>query len=168
VIRRSNPEDVATIYSVINDAARAYEGVIPHDRWNDPYMPMEELLGEIEDGVEFWLYEEDGETVGAMGIQDVDDVTLIRHSYVRGEWRNKGIGGNLLAELLEMARLPVLIGTWNDAVWAVGFYEKHGFQRLSDEESARLLERYWNIPARQVETSIVLAEPRWFERDKGE
>jgi N-acetylglutamate synthase-like GNAT family acetyltransferase len=124
---------------------------------------MEEVLGEVEDGVDFWLYEEDGELQGAMGIQDVDDVTLIRHSYVRTERRNKGIGGKLLSELMLKAEQPVIIGTWSDAVWAVGFYEKHGFLRLSDAESTRLLDRYWNIPARQIETSVVLAEPRWFE-----
>jgi N-acetylglutamate synthase-like GNAT family acetyltransferase len=121
----------------------------------------------MNDGVRFWGYEEEGELVGVMGIQDVDDdvqdVTLIRHAYVRTNRRGQGIGGRLLTFLRAKAERPLLIGTWADATWAVRFYEKHGFRRVSPEEKNRLLQRYWNIPERQVETSVVLAEASWLE-----
>lgn len=165
MIRPATSGDSETIHAIINDAARAYAGVIPPDRWQEPYMSMDELEREIADRVAFWLCEEDGVAVGAMGIQDVGDVTLIRHSYVRTAFRNRGIGGRLLEELLRKAQKPVLVGTWSDAIWAIGFYEKHGFHRLSPEESRRLLARYWKIPARQIETSVVLADVRWLERE---
>jgi N-acetylglutamate synthase-like GNAT family acetyltransferase len=156
VIRRCGERDFVSIFEVINDAARAYRGIIPEDRYHEPYMPEDELRRQIEEGVDFWAYELSGGIAGVMGIQHVEDVTLIRHAYVRTVLRNKGIGGQLLGHLVSMTARPVLIGTWADAVWAIRFYEKHGFAKVSQEEKDRLLKRYWRIPERQVETSVVL------------
>lgn len=141
----------------------AYRRVIPDDRWKEPYMTMEELEHEIAEGVVFWGYEEDGRLAGVMGIQDVRDVTLIRHAYVRTDRRRDGIGGKLLSHLRTLTQRPVLIGTWRDAVWAVRFYEKNGFRLVSEVEKNRLLGTYWSIPERQVETSVVLADKRFSE-----
>lgn len=146
------------MYAIINDAARAYRGVIPEDRWHEPYMPREDLRREIGDGVRFWGFEEDGKLIGVMGIQDVGDVTLIRHAYVTTSERRKGIGSMLLSELVRKTDRPLLIGTWADAAWAIRFYEKHGFRLVTPEEKDRLLTTYWKIPARQVETSVVLSD----------
>jgi len=156
VIRRCEERDFDSIFEVINDAARAYKGFIPEDRYHEPYMPAEELRRQIDEGVAFWAYELDGGIVGVMGIQHVGDVTLIRHAYVRTALRNKGIGGTLLGHLVSMTTRPVLIGTWADATWAVRFYEKNGFAKVTPEEKDRLLRKYWRIPERQVETSVVL------------
>ena len=158
MIRKCEDSDFEAIYSIINDAATTYRGVIPADRWKEPYMPQEELRHEMENGVVFWGYEEKGELSGVMGIQDVEDVTLIRHAYVRTTRRGRGIGSALLSKLRELTDRPVLIGTWADAVWAVGFYEKHGFRLVTPEEKDRLLKTYWAIPERQIETSVVLAD----------
>jgi GNAT superfamily N-acetyltransferase len=160
MIRQCNPNDFEAIYSIINDAAEAYKGVIPEDRWNIPYMTKDELQHEIDNGVVFWGYEDGSDLVGVMGIQDVKDVTLIRHSYVRTARQSEGIGGRLLSELREKTGRPILIGTWADAVWAISFYEKHGFQLVSSEEKDRLLKTYWSIPERQIETSVVLTDKR--------
>ncbi|HZY79554.1 MAG TPA: GNAT family N-acetyltransferase [Cyclobacteriaceae bacterium] len=157
MIRPSELSDFKDIFEIINDAASAYKGIIPADRWHDPYMPEQELRGQIDDGVEFWCYEEDGQVIGVMGIQDKSDVTLIRHAYVRTKARNKGIGGKLLKHLGTLTNKPILIGTWADAKWAIEFYQKHGFRLTPPEEKERLLRKYWNIPDRQVETSVVLA-----------
>lgn len=161
MIRKCKDSDFDVIYSIINDAAIAYKGIIPEDRWKDPYMPREELRHEIDDGVWFWGYEEEKELLGVMGLQDVKDVTLIRHSYVRTGRQHQGIGGRLLNDLMEKTTRPILIGTWADAVWAVRFYENHGFRLVTKEEKDRLLEKYWSIPARQVETSVVLVDKKW-------
>jgi len=163
MIRQCHDRDFEIIYSIINDAAEKYKGVIPHDRWKVPYMSKAELRHEINDGVVFWGYEKDGTMVGIMGIQHVRDVTLIRHAYVRPTRQNQGIGKELLSELCRQTDRPILIGTWADAVWAIHFYEKHGFRLVPQQEKDRLLEKYWSIPARQVETSIVLANPKWFD-----
>jgi len=163
MLRRCDSGDISTIAEIINDAAMAYRGVIPDDRWKEPYMTMEELQHEIAEGVVFWGYEEDGRLVGIMGLQDVRDVTLIRHAYVRTDRRRDGIGGKLLSHLRKLTQRSVLIGTWRDAVWAVRFYEKHGFCLVSEEEKNRLLGTYWIIPVRQVETSVVLADKRFSE-----
>jgi N-acetylglutamate synthase-like GNAT family acetyltransferase len=125
-------------------------------------MPLEELREEISAGVVFLGYEKDGELAGVMGTQDVQDVTLIRHAYVRTAWQNQGIGGELLARIMDGATQPVLIGTWADAVWAVRFYENHGFKVVSTQEKERLLRKYWTVPDRQIETSVVLADQAWF------
>ena len=161
MIRRCNNDDFETIYSIINDAAEAYRGVIPSDRWKAPYMPREELRHEIDNNVIFWGYEKDGKLIGVMGIQDVKDVTLIRHAYVRTNRQNQGIGKRLLSELLSQTTRPVLIGTWTDAVWAINFYQKHGFSMVSQNEKNRLLKKYWSIPERQIETSVVLVNQKF-------
>jgi N-acetylglutamate synthase-like GNAT family acetyltransferase len=162
MIRQCKPDDFETIYEIVNDAAVAYKGVIPSDRWHEPYMPREELQHEIDAGVRFWGYEVEGELVGVMGIQDVQDVTLIRHAYVRTTQRRKGIGGKLLSHLLTLTERPILIGTWAAATWAIRFYEKYGFRLVTEEEKNHLLKKYWSIPERQVETSVVLAEEHRF------
>ncbi len=162
MIRDCVAADFEDIYQIINDAAQAYKDIIPADRWHEPYMPREELREEISAGVAFLGYEEDGRLAGVMGTQDVEDVTLIRHAYVRTDRRNRGIGGQLLARIMAGATQPVLIGTWADAVWAVHFYERRGFEVVSTQEKVRLLRRYWTVPDRQIETSVVLADQRWF------
>ena len=154
-------KDLNSIYEIINDASIAYKGIIPADRWKEPYMPIEELTTQINEGVEFWNYEENNKILGVMGIQFKNDATLIRHAYVKTAARQKGIGGKLLAQLTDMAETPILIGTWRDASWAISFYKKHGFRQLSDDEKNKLLKIYWSIPERQVETSIVLASNNW-------
>jgi N-acetylglutamate synthase-like GNAT family acetyltransferase len=154
-------EDFEEIFNIINDAAIAYKGVIPPDRWHEPYMTREELRSQIEDGVLFSCYVDDDEIVGVMGIQDKSDVALIRHAYVRTKQRKKGVGTLLLQELIKDIRKPVLIGTWKAADWAIRFYEKHGFRLVEDEEKDRLLKKYWAIPDRQVETSVVLADGKY-------
>ena len=162
MIRRCALQDLQTMCEIVNEAAQIYRGVIPADRWHEPYMPMAELQGEIADGVEFWGKEEGGELEGIMGLQVKGDVALIRHAYVRPSRQRQGIGAALLAYLLSTTSVPVLIGTWADATWAISFYEKHGFCRVTPEEKDRLLHRYWRIPERQVDTSVVLANAKWF------
>lgn len=161
MIRPCNAADFDSIWTIINDGARAYAGVIPPDRWKEPYMTKAELQHEMDEGVAFWASEEDGFIACVMGIQELQDVTLIRHAYVRTSAQRGGIGGKLLSRLRELAKKPLLIGTWAAAKWAIGFYEKHGFIMVSREEKERLLRRYWNIPERQIETSVVLASPEW-------
>ena len=142
---------------MVNDAAQAYRGIIPDDRWREPYMPREELREEIDAGIVFYAWVEDGEVIGVMGVQRVLDVTLIRHAYVLTTHQRKGIGGRLLKHLVDLTESSVLmIGTWEDADWAVHFYEKHGFELVSRIEKERLLRKYWNVPDRQIETSVVL------------
>lgn len=166
MIRPCNSDDFNRIHFIINEAARAYEGVIPEDRWKEPYMSEEELRREIAEGVTFWGYQKRGELVGVMGIQRVGGVTLIRHAYVLPAMQRRGIGGKLLAFLYSQTDTPVLIGTWADAKWAIAFYQKHGFKKVSPEEKDSLLTAYWTIPRRQVETSVVLADLRYFEQSK--
>ena len=162
MIRVCIDDDFEAIFQIINDAAEAYRGIIPVDRWHEPYMPREELRAEVSAGVAFLGYEKDCELAGVMGTQNVQDVTLIRHSYVRTAQRGQGIGGELLDRIMDQATKPVLIGTWADAVWAVRFYENHGFKVVSTQEKETLLRKYWNVPDRQIETSVVLADQRWF------
>lgn len=161
MIKACTESDFEAIYAVINDAARAYKGVIPADRWHEPYMSRAELQSEIEAGVAFWGFYEGDEIIGVMGIQDVLDVTLVRHAYVQTGRRNQGIGSRLLAHHYRQSERPVLVGTWAAAVWAIRFYEKHGFRLVTPTEKDRLLRKYWSIPDRQVETSVVLADERW-------
>ena len=167
MIRQCDSTDFRTISSIINDAAQAYKGVIPADCWKEPYMPEDELRHEIAAGVIFWGYEEGGDLVGVMGIQHVQDVTLIRHAYVRTARRNQGTGAKLLSWLRAQTARPVLIGTWADAVWAIRFYERRGFRLVSPEEKNRLLRKYWSVPERQMHTSVVLADRRWFAMQRG-
>ena len=161
MIRECTGEDFEEIYAIINDAATAYKGVIPADRWREPYMTREELRAQIEGGVSFSCYVDGGEIVGVMGVQDQGDVQLIRHAYVRSRRRNKGIGTLLLRELTKDSTKPVLIGTWEAAHWAIRFYEKNGFRLAGEEEKNRLLKEYWAIPDRQVETSVVLVDEKY-------
>ena len=157
MIRQLQPTESNSILHVVNDAAEAYRGVIPEDRWKEPYMSAEELREEIESGVEFYGWIEAKVLVAVMGIQPVNDVTLIRHAYVLTNRQRRGIGKKLLRHLLSLARTSeVLVGTWEAAYWAIRFYEKHGFRLVTKEEKDRLLRKYWNIPERQIETSVVL------------
>ena len=160
-IRRCNEQDLATMLAIINDAAVAYRGVIPADRWHEPYMPREEMQSEIAKGVEFWVAEEAAAIVGVMGIQDRGEVALVRHAYVPTALQGKGVGTKLLAHVRALTAKPILIGTWADATWAIGFYRRNGFTLLTQAQKDRLLRKYWTIPQRQIETSVVLADPRW-------
>ena len=162
MIRQCHHRDFEILYAIINDAAQKYKGVIPDDCWKTPYMSKDELKHEIDEGIVFWGFESEGELIGVMGIQQIQDVTLIRHAYVRPAQQHRGIGKQLLGALCRQTDRPMLIGTWADAVWAIRFYEKHGFKRVLPREKDRLLEKYWSISARQVETSIVLADKKWF------
>ena len=159
-IRECRDDDRGAILAIVNAAAEAYRGVIPEDRRHEPYMPAEELDGEIAAGVEFWGYADDGALLGVMGIQPVRDVDLIRHAYVLPQAQGQGVGGALLGHLRGLSdRRRTLVGTWAAAEWAIRFYRRHGFELVAPERTAALLERYWRIPARQAETSVVLADP---------
>jgi N-acetylglutamate synthase-like GNAT family acetyltransferase len=159
-IRLTTESDLNTIFEIINDAAQAYKGIIPADRWHEPYMTLEELKNEIHAGIVFWGLEQDGRLTGVMGFQDKGDVVLIRHSYVRTQSRNQGIGTRLLRNLENITDKPILIGTWADASWAISFYKKNGYSKVTAEEKNRLLKKYWSIPERQVETSVVLIKDK--------
>jgi GNAT superfamily N-acetyltransferase len=162
---KCGPEDFNAIYEIINDAAIAYKGVIPNDMWHDPYMTTDQLSVQIDQGVDFWSYNEQNKILGVMGIQLKGEVTLIRHAYVRSGERNKGIGSQLLENLCDISTTPILIGTWADAKWAVRFYQNHGFRLLANEEKDHVLRKYWTIPARQIETSVVLASADWVSKE---
>lgn len=155
-IRPCSASDFDAMLTVINSAATAYDGVIPVDRYHVPYMPAGELRDEIAAGVRFWGWFGADGLLGLMGIQDVDDVTLIRHAYVAPESQGAGVGSRLLAHLMDLSHGPLLVGTWADAKWAIRFYQRHGFRLVTPAEKDRLLRRYWHIPERQVETSVVL------------
>jgi N-acetylglutamate synthase-like GNAT family acetyltransferase len=163
MIRECKESDFNSIFEIINDAAKVYKGVIPQDRWQEPYMSLAELSTQIEDGIVFWGLERDGQLLGVMGIQDKGDVTLIRHAYVLSRAQKRGIGKKLLQHLQEMTKKPILIGTWSAASWAVSFYQKNAYMLVSEEEKNRLLRRYWSVPERQVETSVVLANQSWHQ-----
>jgi GNAT superfamily N-acetyltransferase len=154
VIRKCGPEDIEEMYAIINEAAKAYEGVIPPDRYHEPYMPMDELRGEMQHMI-FFDWEENQRLVGVMGFQPLEDVTLIRHAYVLPGYQRQGLGSRLLEHLKKLATTSrLLVGTWSDASWAIEFYEKHGFRLAADKDE--LLRAYWDIPERQIETSVVL------------
>ncbi len=161
MLRACTAADLDAILAVVNDAAQAYRGVIPADRWHEPYMARAELEREIAAEVRFWGWEEGGTLAGVMGLQDRGEVDLIRHAYVRTCDRRRGIGARLLAHVESLSAKPILIGTWAAADWAIRFYQKHGYRALAREEAARLLRRYWSVPERQIETSVVLASARW-------
>lgn len=163
MIRCCNEQDFEQIWTIINDGAQAYQGVIPEDRLSDPYMSKDELRHEMAAGIVFWGVEDNKIMVGVMGIQSVQDVTLIRHAYVRTPHQKKGIGKQLLSHLRTLTSTPVLIGTWADASWAIHFYEKDGFQIVSPQQKDQLLRKYWTVPERQIETSVVLADQTWRE-----
>jgi GNAT superfamily N-acetyltransferase len=159
LIRPCRADEGAAILRIIDTAAEVYRDAIPADRWHEPYMRMEELEQEIAAGVEFWGYEADGALAGVMGIQAVQDVDLIRHAYVLPGSQGQGIGGALLRHLRNLSCRPMLVGTWAAAEWAIRFYQRHGFEMVPPDEKNRLLRKYWAIPARQIETSVVLANP---------
>jgi GNAT superfamily N-acetyltransferase len=158
-IRRCRDDEREAILAIVNAAAEAYRGVIPPDRWHEPYMAAAELEAELAAGVEFWGYEADGALLGVMGIQPVRDVDLIRHAYVLPASQRHGVGGALIRHVQARAERPLLVGTWAAAVWAIGFYRRHGFELVGPERTAALLRTYWSIPERQIETSVVLASP---------
>jgi GNAT superfamily N-acetyltransferase len=159
-IRLCTDDERGAILAIVNAAAEAYRGVIPPDRWHDPYMPAQELDDEIAGGVAFWGYEDAGELLGVMGVQPVQDVELIRHAYVAPGRQGGGVGGALLQHLVAGSARPLLVGTWAAAEWAIRFYERHGFELVSPVRRTELLRKYWTIPDRQVETSVVLTGPR--------
>lgn len=158
-IRGCGPADADVILAIINAAAKAYRGVIPADRWHDPYMSAGELAADIADEVVFSGLEADRHLVGVMGVQRRSNVDLVRHAYVLPLWQGHGIGAELLRHLCRDAERPILIGTWAAASWAVRFYERHGFARVSSDDIVPLLRTYWNVPDRQIATSVVLASP---------
>jgi N-acetylglutamate synthase-like GNAT family acetyltransferase len=163
LIRKSVDEDFTAMLAIINDAASAYRGVIPADRWHEPYMPADALGKEIASGVVFWVAEQEGRLTAVMGIQDKGDVALVRHAYVAPTTQRTGVGTLLLRHVEGLTDKPILIGTWAAASWAVEFYRRNGFTIVSISEKDRLLQTYWSIPARQIETSVVLANGRWME-----
>jgi N-acetylglutamate synthase-like GNAT family acetyltransferase len=163
LIRRSGQGDLDAIAAIINEAAQAYRGVIPVDRWHEPYMSIEELKKEIADGVVFWMAEEGGRLLGVMGIQDKGDVALVRHAYVAPATQRSGVGTRLLRHVEGLADKPILIGTWATASWAIEFYRRNGFTVVPESDKDRLLRKYWSIPPRQIETSVVLADGRWMK-----
>jgi len=161
LIRKIQDADLGAALAIINDAAQAYRGVIPDDRWHEPYMPREELEKEIAGGIVFWVAEEEGRLLGVMGIQDKGDVALVRHAYIAPTVQRKGVGTKLLRHVEGLTGKPVLIGTWADASWAIDFYRRNGFSVVPDKQKDVLLRKYWTIPERQIETSVVLADGRW-------
>jgi hypothetical protein len=163
MIRRGDDRDFELIWAISNDGSQAYKGIIPADRWTEPYISRKELRRQIAQDVVFRGYEENGELVAVMGLQLVQDVTLIRHAYVRTSSEKRGIETQLLALLRGMTRL---IGTWADAVWAIQFYERHGSYLVGLQEKYRLLRKYWTVPERQIETSVVMADSRWRETQR--
>jgi GNAT superfamily N-acetyltransferase len=158
-IRACRADEHGVILEIVNAAAEAYSGVIPADRWHEPYMSAGELEVEIAAGVAFWGYESDGDLIGVMGIQPVQDVDLIRHAYVRPGNQGRGVGGDLLVHLRSLNARRMLVGTWADATWAIRFYQRHGFEQVTPESKTQLLKTYWTIPDRQIETSVVLSDP---------
>lgn len=162
-IRQMLAPDLDAALPIINEAAQAYRGVIPADRWHEPYMPRDELESEIANGVMFWVAEEDGRLSGVMGIQDKEAVALVRHAYVAPTVQRKGVGTRLLRHVASLAEKPLLIGTWADASWAIDFYRRNGFALVPKTDKDSLLRKYWSIPERQIETSVVLADGRWMD-----
>ena len=165
-IRKCLDADFAATLEIINDAAQAYRGVIPADRWREPYMAEEQLAAEIADGVVFWMAEQAGVLSGVIGMQDKGEVVLVRHAYVAPGLQRKGVGTRLLQHVQDLTAKPVLVGTWADAAWAVAFYRRNGFMLVPEGDKDALLRRYWSIPARQIETSVVLADGRWLGRHR--
>ncbi|HEX74546.1 MAG TPA: GNAT family N-acetyltransferase [Dehalococcoidia bacterium] len=154
MIRECQPSDINRIYLIINEAAQAYEGVIPADCYHQPYMPIDELEREMK-RMTFFGWEVNGELVGVMGFEPIKDVTLIRHAYVLPQWQRQGIGSKLLNNLRGLVTTSrMLVGTWGDAKWAIDFYQRHGFSLLPSKDE--LLKTYWDIPHRQIQTSVVL------------
>ncbi|MDP6770901.1 MAG: GNAT family N-acetyltransferase [Anaerolineales bacterium] len=165
MIKRCLDVELETVLAVINDAAQAYYGVIPQDAWHEPYMARDELKSDIRAGVQFWGYYVKECLVGVMGVQDIQDVTLIRHAYVRTSERRSGVGTKLIKYLDECCNKPILIGTWADATWAIEFYKKNGYRLILGDERGMLLEKYWTVPTKQASASVVLANAKWTGSD---
>lgn len=156
-VRRVRDDERAVVLEIVAEAAQAYRGVIPDDRWHEPYMSADELDREVADGVELWGVDDDGGVLlGVMGVQDRGEVALVRHAYVRTAAQGRGVGGALLSHLRASTDQPLLVGTWAAATWAVRFYERHGFVLVTPSRAAELLRRWWSVPERQIETSVVL------------
>jgi GNAT superfamily N-acetyltransferase len=166
MIRQCEAADHEAVCALINDAAVAYRGVIARDRWKDPYMSREELDREVEDRVVFWGFFEGGRLAG-VGDQHVGEVALVRHAYTHTASQGRGIGAALLAHLRGQTDRPMLVGTWKAAVWAVQFYQNRGFRLVGESDKDALLKRYWTVPERQIEESVVLADARWFALSAG-
>jgi GNAT superfamily N-acetyltransferase len=158
-VRPCRADERVAIVAIVNAAAQAYRGVIPADRWHEPYMPLDELDREIADGVAVWGFEQDGVLLGVMGLQSVRDVDLIRHAYVLPGDQRRGVGAALLGHLRRRSARRMLVGTWAAADWAIRFYQRHGFELVSPARKTALLKAYWAVPERQIETSVVLADP---------
>jgi GNAT superfamily N-acetyltransferase len=154
MIKKLSLKDADIIYEIINKAARAYRGIIPGDCYHEPYMPERELSREMV-GMAFYGWIQGSKTIGVIGFQPVEDVTLVRHAYVLPGYQRKGIGTKLLNHVKKMTKTKLLlVGTWADAVWAIQFYQKHGFGLMPEKD--KLLRKYWDVPQRQIETSVVL------------
>ena len=157
MISEYTKEDVSNILYVINNAALKHKGAIPDDCWHEPYMSEQELLNEFDSGVRMFGYEKDNVLVGVMGIQELKDVTLIRHAYTVSTYQGSGIGKSLLQYLFKINKNSILyVGTWQDATWAIQFYEKSGFVMQKRKQTVELLKRYWEVSLKQIENSVVL------------
>jgi GNAT superfamily N-acetyltransferase len=167
MIRDCRAEDFDAILRIINQGAEAYRAFIPPAEWHDPYMAADELREEIAAGVRFLGYAERGELIGVMGLQDVQDVALIRHAYVLPGRQRSGVGSALHEELRVQTERPLLVGTWAASSWAIRFYERLGYRLVPDGEREALLRRYWSVPDSQIAASVVLADARWAHRSAG-
>ena len=157
MITEYTKKDSYNILNVINDAALKYKGVIPDDCWHEPYMLEQELINEIDNGVRMFGYDKDNKLVGVMGIQELADVTLIRHAYTLSDYQGVGVGKSLLQYLLQINKsASLLVGTWQDATWAIRFYVKNGFVLHRRKQTGQLLKKYWQVPLKQMENSVVL------------
>jgi len=157
MIREYTKNDTSKILHVINNASLRYKGIIPDNCWHEPYMSEKELVNEFYDGVRMFGYQHNNKLIGVIGIQEVKDVILIRHAYTLTSYQGKGTGSALLEYLLKKNQNSrLLVGTWRDATWAIRFYEKFGFILHAKEQSALLLKKYWKIPSKQIENSVVL------------
>ena len=168
LIRSCSEDEMPIVLAIINEAAQAYRGVIPADRWHEPYMSREDLARDIAAGVVFWCLLQQGEMIGVMGMQPVRDVDLIRHAYVRPDHQRSGVGAMLIEHLRSQSSRRMLVGTWKAASWAIDFYRRHGFETVDPATTVLLLRTYWSIPDRQIETSAVLANPPWLAPDSHE
>jgi len=164
MIRKCTADDLSRILTIINRAAEAYREVIPGDCWHEPYMSQEELKNGLRSGILFSGFETDCKLVGVMGVQRVQDVTLIRHAYVSPDYQRQGIGSLLLTHCMDQTDTPLLVGTWADAAWAITFYQQHGFQLVPEQDHDELLQQYWEVPSRQRAASVVLGDDRWFSQ----
>jgi len=165
-IARCMSDDLDEVLSVVNSAAMAFRDMIPADRWHYPYMPREEAVSEVADGVVFWCARLEDRIVGVMGLQSHGDADLIRHAYVRPELQGRGVGSSLLKHLESVAERPILLGTWRANTSAIRFYMRHGYGLVGEDYRERLLRAYWTIPERQIEESVVLASRAWFEHNQ--